>query len=268
MFVPDTELIDPSRYSVDFLDGKGSDKVAKAFVEMHHYSGSYPAARERAVLSCDGEVVGVAVFSQPASEAVLAKMPCVREDAVELGRLVLLDNVPGNGETWMLARAREGLRKRGYKVLLSHSDPMPRRALDGRLVLPGHVGLIYQADNAHYAGRSGDELHVLKPDGTILSPRAMTKIRQWERGAEREVERLVAIGAAEPTGRELATRDGRRAWMWREIFRTCRRLPHPGNHRYLWAIDKKLEAVVSATARGDRYTPPRQRPKTIDQESV
>lgn len=257
-------LIRPSTdgYEVSMLDGKGSDTIAKAFVEAHHYSGSYPAARERAILTRRGELVGVAVFSQPCSEVVLAPLPCDRREAVELGRFVLLDEVPGNGESWFLARALDLLRARGYRALLSHSDPLPRRALSGEVVLAGHVGQIYQATNAVYAGRSGRELHVLKPDGTILSPRAMTKIRKLERGYEGAIEQLTDIGADAPTADDLATRDARRAWMWRAIFSTCRRLSHPGNHRYLWAIDKRLRRDIAALASGAPY------PKTVDPEAV
>ena len=262
MFRPGAEAIRTADYEVSAIDGDGSDKIAKAFVQQHHYSGSYPAARERVGLyHRSGELVGVAVFSHPSSEAVLERLPCDRLEGVELGRFVLLDSVAGNGESWFHARALDILRGRGYRVLLSHSDPMPRRTLDGGIVLPGHVGLIYQATNAIYAGRSGRELHVLKPDGTIFSPRSMTKIRRWERGAERAIAELVSIGAIAPSSADLADRDSRRAWMWREIFRTCRRLEHNGNHRYLWALDKRLRRDVAKLASGDSY------PKSIDPEA-
>lgn len=259
-FRPAGELINTAAYEVAPIDGKGSDTIAKKFVQQHHYSGSYPAARERMGLYRGAELVGVAVFSHPSSEAVLAPLPCDRLEGVELGRFVLLDNVPGNGESWFLARALEVLKGRGYRALLSYSDPMPRRTMTGELVLPGHVGIIYQATNATYTGRSGSELHVLKPDGTVLSPRSMTKIRRWERGALGAVDELVAIGATPPTARDLETRDGRRAWMWREIFATCRRMPHAGNHRYVWALDKKLRKDVAKLATGESY------PKKLDLE--
>lgn len=259
---PAGEVIATSKYEVTPIDGDGSDKIAKGFVEAHHYSGSYPAARERVGLYRADELVGVAVFSHPSSEAVLKPLPCDRLEGVELGRFVLLDNVPGNGESWFLARCLEVLRERGYCALLSHSDPVPRRTVEGTLVLPGHVGTIYQATNAVYAGRSGNELHVLKPDGTIFSPRSMTKIRRWERGAQKCVDELVAIGATAPTAADLSTRDARRAWMWREIFATCRRMPHAGNHRYVWAIDKRLRRDVARMASGEPY------PKVRDAEPV
>lgn len=253
------ELITTSEYEVVL---SSSDKVAKAFVEQHHYSGTYPAARERGLLYRAGELVGVAVFSQPASEAVLEILPCDRAVAVELGRFILLDNVPGNGESWFLARCFELLRAEGYEGLLSHSDPVARRSVAGDVVLPGHVGLIYQATNAIYTGRSNPTLHVLKPNGTIFSPRSMTKIRRWERGARKCVDELVSIGAEAPTANELADRDGRRAWMWRAIGRTCRRLAHGGNHRYVWALDRRIRKAVAALRVDAPY------PKQLDVEAA
>lgn len=273
-FVGNDDLFNPRDYEVSACDGKGSDTLVKAFIEQHHYSGSYPAARERILLHHrSGELVGAAVFSHPCAEAVLEPLPCDRLEGVELGRFLLLDKlrdghgVGGHGESWFFARARKILRERGYKALLSYSDPMPRRALDGTLVLPGHVGRIYQASNAVYSGRSGKELHVLKPDGTIFSPRSMSKIRKWERGAQKCVDELVAIGATPPTVRDLADRDARRAWMWREIFATCRRLRHGGNHSYVWAIDARLRRQVEALAAVDADGNRIKYPKAVDAEA-
>lgn len=99
-------------------------------------------------------------------------------------------------------------------------------------------------------------------DEQIREPRSMTKIRRWERGAARCVDALVTIGAESPTLADLATRDARRAWLWRAISATCRRMPHAGNHRYLWAIDKRLRKDVARLASGAPY------PKARDQEPV
>ena len=74
---------------------------------------------------------------------------------MEIGRLVLLDNVPANGETWILGRCFELLQATGLRGVLSFSDPMPRRSvLSGSLVMPGHVGTCYQAVNDIYLWRS------------------------------------------------------------------------------------------------------------------
>lgn len=282
---PAGEVIDPRAYEVAIIP---DDTTPKAFVERHHYSGSFPAARFRVGLynvrgdvrvadvlrdaeielraeavrrlraELDKRLVGVAVFSHPPSEAVLERLPCERLAGVELGRFVLLDSVPGNGESWFLARCFELLRANGFEALVSHSDPVPRFTLDGGLVMPGHVGSIYQATNAVYAGRTKPYLHAMMPDGTVFSPRSMTKIRLAERGHLRCVDELVGYGAPPPSSADLATRDGRRDWMWGAIAVVGRRVRHAGNHRYLWAIDKRLRRAVAALACGAPY------PKAID----
>jgi hypothetical protein len=244
--------IDTSKYEV--VETK-SDKIAKAFVERHHYSRSFPAARFRHLLYRSAELVGVAVFSQPPSEATLAKLPCDKQAGVELGRFVLLDDVPGNGESWFLARCFEGLRKSGIECLLSHSDPVRRVAANGNVVMPGHVGTIYQATNAVYAGRARAQKLNLLPDGTVFGERSMSKIRSAERGWEREVEVLVRAGARKPE--RTATWQDRRDWMWAAIAQVCRRVDHGGNHRYLWALNKRARKAVAKLAIGSY-------PKTID----
>lgn len=242
---------------VEILD----DTTAKRFVKQHHYSGSFPAARFRFGLYRGPVLVGVAVFSHPASEDVLAKLPCERLAGVELGRFVLLDGVEGNGESWFLARCFELLRAKDIEVLLSHSDPLPRRRLDGTVIMPGHVGFIYQATNGIYGGRTRSQLLNLLPDGTCFSERSMSKIRSAERGWERDVQVLVAAGATAPRGLRAGGEKGdlrykgRLEWMWAAINQVCRRVKHQGNHRYLWAIrkDKALRKAVAALAVEGRY---------------
>src|SRR5262245_22283895 len=105
-FRPAGELIRTADYDVAAI---ATDREAKAFVERHHYSASYPAARFRFGLYRQAELVGVAVFSVPMSPAVLAGFPGGASSSVELGRFVLLDDVPANGESWFLARCFEQL---------------------------------------------------------------------------------------------------------------------------------------------------------------
>src|SRR6185436_10478825 len=200
---PAGETIETSRYEVaEILE----DRVAKAFVLEHHYSGCYPSARFRFGLYREHQLVGVAVFSHPCSDKVLTSVfPVEARYAVELGRFVLLDDVPGNGETWFLARAFELLRGRIAGVV-SFSDPMPRTLEDGAVVFAGHVGTIYQAHNAVYLGRSTARTLRVLPDGTVLSARALQKIRARDRGWQYAAEQLERFGASRP-GEDLG------AWL-------------------------------------------------------
>ncbi|MGN6103985.1 MAG: hypothetical protein ACTHU0_02675 [Kofleriaceae bacterium] len=255
-----SDPIDPSKYEVAPI-GRA---VAKAFVKAHHYSRSFPAARYQFGIFRGAALEGVAVFSHPANEDVLAPLPCERLAGIELGRFVLLDEVPGNGETWFLARCFEHLRQDGIEVLLSHSDPLRRVAANGNVVMPGHVGTIYQASNAVYAGRTRAHRLCLLPDATVFSERSISKIRGAERGWEREIRVLVDAGATAPCGLEPGGAKGdprwvaRRDWLWRAIGEVCRRVAHGGNHRYLWALERRLRRQVARLATGEPY------PKQVD----
>lgn len=73
-------------------------KQAREFVMAHHYSGSFPAARQSVGLFEGGVLVGVAVFGVPAGPHVLrywTRLP--PEQGIELSRFVLLDRVGYNG---------------------------------------------------------------------------------------------------------------------------------------------------------------------------
>lgn len=257
------EIINTSKYEIAEI---ADDNTPKAFVEQHHYSGSYPAARARFGLyeTATAALVGVAVFSHPPNEAVLKRLPCERMAGIELGRLVLLDDVAGNGESWFVARCFEGLRAKGIECLISHSDPLPRRAADGTIVLPGHVGNVYQATNAIYGGRATKRRLWLLPDGTTFSERAMSKIRGRERGYRYAIEQLVQAGAERPAdiGQDLG------AWMSASLERVGRRLKHAGNHRYLWALDRSLRKQVAALAAVDKNGTRIAYPKKLDKEAA
>lgn len=189
---PAGEPIQTREYEVAALS---RDTEARAFVEAHHYSGSYPAARWRFGLHRRGVLVGVAVFSQPVNDRSLAVFPGDASAAVELGRFVLLDQVPANGETWFLARAFEELARAGVVGVQSFADPEPRATSSGEVVFPGHVGTIYQAHNAVYRGRATPRTLHLLPDGTVFSSRAAQKVRAREQGWRYAVAQIVEAGA-------------------------------------------------------------------------
>lgn len=216
------------------------DRTARDFVERHHYSGSYPAARARFGLLRRGELVGVAVLSTPPSVAALEKalpLPCEREGKAELGRLVLLDDVPANGESWFLSRAFELAAEDGFEAIVAHSDPVQRRSRDGSTVLPGHVGTVYQATNATYVGRSNPSTIRLFDDGTLFSARAWSKLRLKSKGWKYALELLLAHGAPEPSG-------DWRTWVTSAVEAVTRPQRHHGNHRYLWALDRRLRRFL------------------------
>ncbi len=210
--------------------------TAKDFVVRHHYAASYPAARFRYGLYRQGALVGVAVYSHPVSDRVLTSVfPGAAVESVELGRFVLLDDVPANGETWFLARTFTLLKREGLVGVVSFSDPVPRTALGGQTVFLGHVGTIYQAGNAVYLGRGVTQTLRLLPDGRSLHHRAEEKIRNRERGWRYAAQTLVDHGAD-----VLTERDDPTEWLARWLPRLTRRLRHTGNHKYAWSLDPRV----------------------------
>jgi hypothetical protein len=235
---PAGEPFDPRAFEVTEIEG---DREAKTFVERHHYSGSYPAARFRfGLYRCGGELAGVSVFSHPCRPEVLTSVfPGNPLDAAELGRFVLLDDVKANAETWFLARCFELLRGR-LRGVVSFSDPFPRTTLDGRVTFKGHLGTIYQASNAVYLGQGKRATLRLLPDGRVLSARAISKIRALERGWRYSAALLEGFGAEQLTGDPAA-------WLREWLPRLTRNVRHPGNHRYAFALWRPVRRVLPAS---------------------
>lgn len=236
---PSQEPIDPSNFSVAPV----GDAIARNFVIKHHYSGSYPAAVaaygmfER-IAPFQEELVGVAVFSVPMQPKAAAAYGAPADAKFcELGRFVLKDHVAGNGETWLLRRALGMLardkqrpdRRPFYDLCLSYSDPVPRTNAKGDLIHVGHVGRIYQAyGSSAYLGRGTPRTHWLTQDGSIVSPRALSKLRNGERGAAYAYDFLRSHGAPAMAPGEKEADYIRRA-LQEGPFRKMR---HNGNHAY------------------------------------
>lgn len=225
------EQIVPSEYDVVSI---ADDTTAKAFVLTHHYSVCYPAARFRFGLYRHGELVGVSVFSHPTNNRVLTNVfGGVATDSVELGRFVLLDEVPGNGETWFLARCFRLLKQEGLQGVVSFSDPVPRTTREGKSIFLGHVGTIYQAFNGVYLGRGTRRTLSILPDGSVFSDRTVQKIHKREKGWAYASQQLEKFGA-DPLGI-----NDPREWLLRWLPVVTRKLRHAGNHRYAWSFGRQ-----------------------------
>ena len=235
---PAGELIRTSEYDVARI----GPLVAKAFVEAHHYSGGCSPTAHPYGLHHRGALVGVAVFGPTAStnahHAVWGDV-LTQKQAVTLGRLVLLDAVPGNGESWFVARCFDQLRERGIVAVESCADPQPRETADGRRVHRGHVGTVYCALNGRYVGRTNPASLCLLPDGTVYSNKESGKVARGEQGQAYSGAELVAWGA-DPL------RDGEDPLAWLRLWRPrlTRRFLHYGNHRYMWVLDKRRRREI------------------------
>ncbi|MFF6642286.1 hypothetical protein ACFY83_34330 [Streptomyces althioticus] len=181
---------------------------------------------------------GVAVFGVPVSKAVLTKpLPELRPftGSLECSRFVLLDEGPGNAESWFLARCFDALLAEGVRGVVSFADPVPpRRTASGLLVMPGHVGTTYAATNALHTGRATARTVKLLPDGTVFHDRTAQKIRCQEQGHEYAAAQLVTLGAPRP-------RPGCDPALWlREALSAvgARNVRHRGAHRWVFRLGR------------------------------
>jgi len=236
-FVVPANVFDPTRYRVDTV----SHRDAKAMVLKEHYSGSWVAARFTFGMYCDRELVGVAVFSVPMSQAVLrAHLAVEPHEGIELGRFVMTPEVGFNGESFFLARALRYLKQADSKIqkVLSFADPLERRnTLSGELTKAAHHGCIYKATNAERLGRSSPRwLHVL-PNGNVVSPRTLSKIRNEEQGRA-YAEALLTRGGIDPR----RPFESGRAWLDRTVP-TMLRVHHPGNYAFGFTLRDRRPAA-------------------------
>lgn len=260
---PAGEVIRPSEYEVELLQNEAE---ARAFVATHHYARSLPVCQHIFGLYRHGSLVGVAVFSVPMNYAAYTSVfirpagGLAREkfeslnfspkQCSDLGRLCLLDSVPGNAETFFVSRCFDVLRRQGIRGVISFSDPVPRTNAENVTLHPGHVGSAMQALNMQFCQRGTPRTLRLLPDATVFSDRSMQKIRALEKGWCGAARTLRRFGADEPP----ADAEARIAWLNHWVAQLTRPLRHTGNFKYAIALDRRLRQFMP---------PPRPYPKLI-----
>lgn len=246
---------DPLRYTVEPV----GHTTARGYVIRHHYAASFPAARLAYGLRQRGELVGVAVLSVPVRAEVLTGVfPQLApySETLELGRFVLAEDVPANGESWFLGRCWELAAADGLRGVVSFSDPQPRAGRAGEIIMPGHVGTIYQATNAAYLGRGRARRLLMFPDGRTLNDRTVAKIKAGDRGSAAAERELVGYGARPRREGEAPDR-----WLIGAVLQAgIAQVAHRGNHRYAFALGTPAErrALRRDLAASQPY------PKTVD----
>lgn len=243
-FVGNDTTIDPRDFSVDLVH---STSTARQFVRQHHYLGTLPPSRLIAGLYRNGgggrsDLVGVCAFTVPMNNNTVPLHLGIPPNAgLELGRLVLLDDVAANGESFFVSRALRLLRQHKPDVegIVSFADPVARYAPDGRLITPGHVGLVYRALSFLSRPRRPPRVHHVTPCGQSFSARAASKIRRREQGWRYAVDQLITAGAPPPSGDDLAD------W-YSTLLRSgfLQRQRHPGNFVYAFPLTRAAKAAA------------------------
>jgi hypothetical protein len=104
------------------------------------------------------------------------------------------------------------------------------------------VGIIYQATNGIYLGRSSVRLIPITPDGSALHNRSLSKLLYNERGADGVVAQLLDMGCRPRRSGESA-----QSWLGRiQAAGELRKARHPGNHAYAWSLDRRAYALPQA----------------------
>ena len=144
----------------DFRVQAIASKIGKEFVVQHHYTKGIVNNAMCFGLIHNEQLVGVCAFATPSSENVRASVFGVeyKQGVTELHRLVLLDEVPKNAESFFIVRALRELKKQRpyYKAVISFADSTEN-----------HRGIIYQATNALYCGKSTSATFYLDETGRL-----------------------------------------------------------------------------------------------------
>lgn len=126
-------------YSIREIDYKTAQNIV---VEKHYLHRKAPCSKAFGLFDCKGEIKGVIMYGTPSS-APLRKGICGPEEAfnvIELTRLWVSDDVPKNGESFLIGNT---LKKAGKEIIVSFADTSQ-----------GHLGTVYQATNWIYTGLS------------------------------------------------------------------------------------------------------------------
>lgn len=113
----------------------------------------------------------------------------------------------------------------------------------GVRIFSGHIGTIYQAHNGIYLGRGTPRTLRLRTDDSVLSDRAIQKLRARESVWRYAADQLIAAGA-DPPDSDL------RVWTRLWVERLTRPLRHWGNHEYLHhSFAKRREQRIPSPCR-------------------
>lgn len=142
-----------------------STKMAKEYIHKHHYShGSHNGPSPCIGLFEEDKLIGALMFATPCSENVRSSIfgKEYKSHVTELHRLHILDCTPRNTESWFIVRCLRKLKEVKPHIwgVVSFADESA-----------GHSGMIYQATNATYYGRSSKARFYLDETGRLRHPR-------------------------------------------------------------------------------------------------
>jgi hypothetical protein len=114
-------------------------RLAREVAEREHYMHRKPTVKHAFGLFHRDVLVGICTFGIPASRHLQkGACPSRPDSVIELNRLWVHDDMPGNTESWFVSRCLASLPP---YIVVSYAD-----------TARGHAGYIYRALNFRYAG--------------------------------------------------------------------------------------------------------------------
>lgn len=194
---------------VEVLIAPCSAEASKYAVMHWHYSRRMPVCKVvKFGVWEDERFTGAVLFGLGASDALGARFGLTTFQVCELTRVALTDHA--TPVTRVVAESLRLLRNSnpGLRLVVSFADPRQ-----------GHLGVIYQAGNWVYAGRTNPDCEYLI-DGRWMHSRAVPHKKQMGRPATRDPKELS----------------------------TLPRRSLPGKHRYLMPLDKAMRRRIAPYA--------------------
>lgn len=184
-------------------------QAAKFAVENWHYSKRLPVGKTvRLGVWENDEFTGAVLFSWGANKNLAASFGLSMTQCVELVRVALRPHDAFVTQAVACALRIVQRDNPGLRVCVSFADPSQ-----------GHVGLIYQAGNWLYLGRTPRKRDLLSADGVTLNRRAFTG-RQFGTGARSVI----------PPGARWVEREGKHRYAMpfdRAMRRQLQRIAQP-----------------------------------------
>jgi len=165
----------------------------KRFIKKHHYTGTCHNGPKCWGLVVNNELHGVIAFANPITEDIRRQVfgESFRGTVFGLHRVVTLDKCPKNVESWFVRKGLNCLQADSpqYWAVVSFADSTV-----------GHTGLIYQATNAIYFGKTDGTYRYVDQDGNLRT--------------RRDDNETISKKEAHDKGWEVAERDGKHSYLF------------------------------------------------------
>lgn len=173
---------------LDYTVKEVAVKDIRDFIEEHHYShniNGLTISRCFGLYSC-GKLVGAAIYGKPAMRGIEKRYQALGYDRViEFRRLVLLDEMPKNSESWFISRTLR-LLKRDFDLVVTYADEQY-----------GHTGTIYKGSDFFYWGKTAKGVNYLFNGRLYHDKCARTKYKGEYKPFAKKLRAAIEDGTAE-----------------------------------------------------------------------